>query len=227
MNRKFDLIIFDWDGTLVDSIDWIVESLQYAARKCHARIPSAQEVRNIIGLSIECAVDTLFPGMDNAAREQLIKAYGQRFFSKKIQRDDLFSGVYEMLVALHASGYLLAVATGKKNAGLVKAMQGTGVVEFFSSTRSADQTASKPDPRMINEIVHELAVCKHRTVMVGDSVHDLQMAHNAGVAAIAVECGAHDRAVLNQFKPQHCLTQTCAILGVMGGYDSGRGYVEA
>lgn len=215
MKKKFDLIIFDWDGTLVDSIDWIVESLQYAAKECHWSVPSAQAVRNIIGLSIECAVDTLFPTMDDTTQEQLISTYSQRFFSKAIQRKDLFSGVYEMLATLQESGYLLAVATGKKNAGLVKAMQGTGVVEFFTTTRSADQTASKPHPMMINEIVNELAISKHRTVMVGDSVHDIQMAHNAGVAAIAVECGAHDRAVLNQCQPLHCLTQTSALLDLI------------
>lgn len=215
MKNRFDLIIFDWDGTLVDSIDWIVKCLQYAAEECGCNVPDPQAARNIIGLSIEQAMDALFPDAGQATREQLIQAYGQHFFTKEVSQDDLFPGVYGMLERFKQAGYLLAVATGKKNAGLRKAMTGTGVTEFFDTTRSADQTASKPNPLMIDEIVTEMQVSKDRTLMVGDSVHDLQMALSAGVAAIAVECGAHSGEVLKQYQPLRCLQQTSKLLTII------------
>lgn len=215
MKNRFDLIIFDWDGTLVDSIEWIVSCLQYAARECGYDAPDGQSARNIIGLSIEQAMDRLFPDADQLAREQLIKAYSQHFFSREVSQKDLFPGVYDMLEYFKREGYLLAVATGKKNAGLMRAMSGTGVTGFFNTTRSADQTASKPNPLMIDEIVAEMNVSKDRTLMIGDSVHDMKMAEFAGVASIAVECGAHSREVLNQYKPLTCLQQTSALLAII------------
>ena len=215
MKNSFDLIIFDWDGTLVNSIDWIVQCLQDAAQACGCDIPETQAVKNIIGLSIERAMDELFPEIDESIQEQLIAHYSQQFFSKKISQNDLFAGVYEMLVQFKQSGYLLAVATGKKSTGLAKAMNGTGLVDFFCTTRSADQTASKPNPLMIDEIVEEMNVSKDRTLMVGDSVHDLQMAINANVAAIGVACGAHSDEVLRQYNPKMCLEHTSELLTII------------
>ncbi|WP_031433249.1 HAD family hydrolase [Methylomarinum vadi] len=215
MSKQFDLIIFDWDGTLVDSIDWIVRCLQHAAVECGCQVPDKESAREIIGLSIERAMETLFPGIDGSTQEQLIRLYSQQFFSKQFGREDLFEGVYDMLGNFKQDGYKLAVATGKKNAGLVEAMTSTGVVEMFDITRSADQTASKPNPLMIDEIVAAMNVSKARTLMVGDSVHDLQMARNAGVAAIAVACGAHRCEVLRQHQPLHCLPRTSALMGMI------------
>lgn len=215
MNKRFDLIIFDWDGTLVNSIDWIVACLQFAAERCACPVPDAQAARDIIGLSIEEAMTALFPEADEPTREQLIRVYGQQFFSRDVSQDDLFPGVSSMLEHCKQAGYLLAVATGKKHAGLIKAMMGTGVSGFFDATRSADQTASKPNPLMIDEIISELAVCKGRTLMVGDSVHDMQMAQQAGISAVAVECGAHSGEVLRRYKPLHCLQETSALLTII------------
>lgn len=215
MNKPFDLIIFDWDGTLVDSIDWIVHCMQEAAIECGCTVPDRSAARGIIGLSIERAMETLFPGIDASIREQLIRSYSQRFFTRQFQREDLFVGVYEMLDKFKMAGYKLAVATGKKNAGLLEAMTATEVTDLFDTTRSADQTASKPDPRMIDEIVAELRVDKGRVLMVGDSVHDLQMARNAGVTAVAVACGAHDREMLEQYRPWLCLSRTSALAGAI------------
>ncbi len=215
MNRQFDLIVFDWDGTLVDSIDWIVRCLQHAAAACGCPVPDDETARGIIGLSIERAMETLFPGIDEATQEQLIRIYSRQFFAKRFCRDDLFDGVYELLGQLKRAGYKLAVATGKKHAGLLEAMNATGVVGFFDTTRSADQTASKPHPMMLDEIVAETNVSKDRALMVGDSVHDLQMAHNAGIAAIAVACGAHSGATLEQYNPLHCLPHIGALAGIM------------
>ncbi len=213
--KKFDLIVFDWDGTLVNSIDWIVHCLQKAAQLCNCDVPETQAVKNIIGLSIEHAMAELFPGIEKQVQEQLISHYSQLFFSKKTSRNDLFSGVYDMLVQLKQNDYLLAVATGKKNRGLIKTMKDADLLDFFSVTRSADQTASKPDPLMLNEIIEELEVSKDKVLMVGDSVHDLQMAINAKIAAVGVACGAHSIEVLRQYNPLMCLQQTSELLEII------------
>ncbi len=215
MKRQYDLIIFDWDGTLVDSIDWIVHCIQQSAIDCCYPVPEEDEIKDIIGLSIEHALLKLFPDVDRETQQMFISKYTQYFRSKQPSPDDLFTGVKEMLLEFKQLGYKLAVATGKKNEGLQKAMHGTGIGDLFCITRSADQTASKPDPLMLEEIVNEMQVSKQRTLMVGDSEHDMQMARNAGIFAVAVECGAHDKEVLSRFEPLHCLPQTCALSSVI------------
>ncbi len=208
MKNRFDLIIFDWDGTLVNSIDWIVYCIQKAAAENGCRIPEDQETKDIIGLSIKKAMQKLFPGIDAETQECLVKRYSELFFSKKIARNDLFDGVYPMLEDLKKSGYQLAVATGKNRAGLDKALLGTQTEDLFEITKCADETMSKPNPAMLNEIVKHLGVSKQRVVMVGDSIHDLQMATNADIASIGVACGAHSEATLKQYNPLHCLQRT-------------------
>lgn len=215
MKNRFDLIIFDWDGTLVDSIDWIVQCIQQAAERYGCPVPEPQAAKDIIGLSIENAIQQLFPDVDSAIRQQVATHYGQTFFSRQISRDDLFPGVYEMLQGLNQNGYRLAVATGKKSSGLAQAIAATGVADFFCTTRCSDQTASKPNPLMIDEIVAELGVDKQRTLMVGDSVHDLQMALNAEVPAIGVTCGAHSQATLQQYNPLLCLNYPTDLLDII------------
>ena len=212
MKNRFDLIIFDWDGTLVDSIDWIVHSIQTAATQHQCPVPEPQAAKDIIGLSIENAMQTLFPGTDATILQKMTTVYTQTFLSKQISRDDLFPGVYEMLQQLKDAGYQLAVATGKKSAGLAHAIEATGVGAFFNATRSSDQTASKPNPLMIEEIITQLGVSKPRTLMVGDSVHDLQMALNANVASVGVTCGAHSAATLQNYQPLHCLSYPTDLL---------------
>ncbi|WP_198243210.1 HAD family hydrolase [methane-oxidizing endosymbiont of Gigantopelta aegis] len=216
MNSKsIKLIIFDWDGTLVDSIGWIVHCMQYAARQCHFDVPEEKAVRNIIGLSIERALDELFPGLNTKQREHLIQTYSQRFFTKNISPDDVFTGVPEMLAQLKAQGYLLAVATGKRSTGLAKAMQGTGLNAFFDMTRGVDQAASKPDPLMLEHIMQQLRIDKDQALMVGDSIHDLQMAQNANIDAVAVSCGAHPEVQLQQYSPCACLQQTADLIHIL------------
>ena len=205
MKNRFDLIIFDWDGTLMDSVDWIVHCIQRAAALYECPVPETQAVKDIIGLSIEKAIAILFPDVDELNKQRIVKEYGQTFLSKHTSREDLFPGVYEMLLQLRQDGYRLAVATGKKSSGLQQAMSASGVTELFCTTRSSDQTASKPDPLMLNEIMAELDIPKQRTLMIGDSAHDLQMAKNAGIAAIGVTCGAHSAEVLELYSPIFCL----------------------
>ena len=215
MKNRFDLIIFDWDGTLVDSIDWIVQCIQQAAAHYKCPVPQQQAAKDIIGLSIENAIETLFPLVDTETRGKIAVHYGQQFFSRQISRDDLFPGVYDMLQYFKQTGYQLAVATGKKSSGLTQAIAATGVAELFCTTRCSDQTASKPNPLMIDEIVAEMGVSKQRTLMVGDSVHDLQMALNAQVASVAVTCGAHSEDTLKQYQPLHCLSYPTELLGLI------------
>ena len=209
---RFDLIIFDWDGTLVDSIDWIVHCLQTAAAENACKIPGEQAAKDIIGLSIDKAMEKLFPHIDQKLQAQVIACYSQAFFSKQMSQKDFFTGVHGMLLTLKKSGYQLAVATGKSHAGLTKAMQGAGLDDFFHITRCADQTASKPQPDMLEEIMAAMDVPKERVVMVGDSVHDMQMAKNAGISAIAVSCGANSSEQLQRYNPLLNLQHTTELL---------------
>jgi len=205
MKNAFDLIIFDWDGTLINSIDWIVHCLQKAGALCNCPIPGQQAAKDVIGLSIDKAMQALFPEADEQKIVNLVHHYREEYFSKQPSQEDLFTGVFDMLVRLKADGYLLAVATGKSRAGLDQALAGTGTGDLFITTRCADETASKPDPRMVHEIMAQTQVDRARVLMVGDSIHDLQMAQNAKIAAIAVACGAHSEDFLQQYQPLYCL----------------------
>jgi len=215
MKGKFDLIIFDWDGTLADSTDWITHCLKKAASDQKCNIPEDQAVKNIIGLSIEKAMDELFPGIDKDTQDRLIVSYREEFFSKKMTTKDLFSGISEMLITLQEKGYQLAVATGKNRSGLDKALHGTELSDFFHITRCADETASKPSPDMLEEIIEEMGVSKDRAVMIGDSVHDMKMATNANMASIAVSCGANSAEQLKKYNPLLILQKTTAILDIL------------
>ena len=145
----------------------------------------------------------------------MVVCYSQKYLSKQIGQDDLFPGVYKMLVQLNEAGYQLAVATGKTRAGLQKALQATGTEDLFSITRCADETASKPDPRMLNEIIQHTRAAKERSLMVGDSIHDLQMALNAHISAVAVSCGAHPAEFLKPYNPLLCLQQPTELLNII------------
>ena len=217
MKDRFDLLIFDWDGTLVDSIDWIVHCVQTAAKKCDCAVPPPQAAKDIIGLSIHEAMNTLFPDVDSVIKKQMTLHYSETFFSKQTTAQDLFSGVEEMLLQLKEAGYQLAVATGKTRSGLDKVLQSTGMGELFAITRCADETASKPNPLMLEQIMAHFGICPERTLMIGDSIHDLQMAKNANIASIGVTCGAHSAQILQQYQPLFCLEQTTELLELMTG----------
>ena len=215
MRNRFDLIIFDWDGTLINSIDWITCCLQHAAVQYDCPIPESQAAKDVIGLSINKAMQTLFPEVIHQTQEQLVACYSQQYLSKQLSRDDLFPGVYEMLVQLNDTGYQLAIATGKSRAGLQEALRATGTEELFCITRCSDETASKPDPRMLREIIQHTNTAKERSLMVGDSIHDLQMALNTPISAIAVSCGAHSAEVLQLYNPLLCLQQPTELLNII------------
>jgi phosphoglycolate phosphatase len=212
MKNRFDVIVFDWDGTLVNTIDWIVHCLQKAGEQCGYLIPEPQAAKDTIGLSIENAVQALYPNADTATNNKLVASYSQTYFSKQLTQDDFFPGVYDMLVHLKESGYQLAVATGKTRAGLTHALAATGTEALFNITRCADETASKPDPKMLHEIMRHTQATAERTLMVGDSIHDLQMARNANVPSIGVACGANSEHSLQQYDPLFCLQQATELL---------------
>ena len=212
MKQRFDLIIFDWDGTLMDSIDWISRCLQNAGKDYHCAIPDNQATKDVIGLSTSNAIKQLYPEADALLQAQLIERYRAHYLSRQLNPDDLFPGVKDMLKQLKTDGYKLAVATGKTRAGLKEALKATETEDLFCITRCADETTSKPDPQMLYDIIEHTQVSKERSLMVGDSVFDLQMAQNAQISAIAVTCGAQAAELLQSFKPLLCLRQPTELL---------------
>jgi phosphoglycolate phosphatase len=212
MKNRFDLLVFDWDGTLVDSIEWIVKCIHHAARECAYELPSEQASKNVIGLRLDEALSRLFPDAAAVTRKQLIRAYQSAYRSRPMTRNDFFHGVYDLLQQLKREGYALAIATGKTRGGLRKALEATGTSALFTATRCADETASKPDPMMLFQLMEETGIGSGRTVMIGDSIHDLQMARHADIESIAVSCGANSAQDLKQQNPLLCLQTTAELL---------------
>lgn len=212
MRNRFDLLVFDWDGTLFDSVGWIVECIQRAAYDCGFAVPTEREAKSVIGLGLHEAMEALFSDHPPATALRLAESYRGFYGGRRVSADGLFSGVFEMLTELKECGYLLAVATGKTRAGLNHALNLTRTETLFHSTRCADETASKPNPQMLFQLMNELDVAAEKTLMVGDSLHDLRMAHNAGVAAIGVGCGANELVELAEFDPLACIERTTDLL---------------
>lgn len=212
MKNRFDLLIFDWDGTLFDSIEFIVDCLRQAAQENALQIPSDRDARSVIGLSLKHAMEGLFPGVPDEAIKSLMETYYVRYTRKIPGPHCLFPGVDAMLRTLRERGYLLAVATGKGRRGLEQVVTATETADLFHTLRTAEETASKPDPRMLLEILAELRVAPERALMIGDSIHDLNMARNAGVPAAAVTCGANAREELLALEPLLCLDRTADLL---------------
>lgn len=202
---RFDAVIFDWDGTLVDSVDWIAECLQRAAEDTGLPEPGLCAAKSVIGLGLAEALQALFPGETPVALEQLMSNYRRRYLAREISRADLYQGVQDMLEELRDAGVTLAIATGKARKGLDRALRETELTHLFTATRCADETASKPNPKMLNQLVECLGVSRDRAVMIGDTTHDLQMALNAGMAGIGVAGGAHPKDKLVALRPWACL----------------------
>lgn len=202
--RSVSLIIFDWDGTLMDSQAQIVHSMQAAIEDLRLETRNADECRNIIGLGLREAIDALYPGRDDAFLEQFVTRYRHHWFSVSHQ-SELFPGARETLELLKDAGFTLAVATGKGRAGLDKVLQHTGLADVFTATRCSDETQSKPHPRMLNELLAELDTLPADALMIGDTEYDLQMANHAGVGPVAASYGVHDRERLLRHSPLTCL----------------------
>jgi phosphoglycolate phosphatase len=199
----YRLLIFDWDGTLVDSIARIVESMRVAAGICELPWRDDVAIKGIIGLGLPEAIATLYPELDDVRRiEAFRRSYGDHYNALESQPSPLFDGVAEALEDFRAQGYRLAVATGKSRRGLDHVLAGRGWLEYFDVTRCADETASKPDPLMLREILVHCGVAVEEALMVGDSPFDLRMAHRAGMDSVAVGYGAQPLAELLKESPK-------------------------
>ncbi len=201
----YRLIIFDWDGTLVDSIQRIVSSLQHAARSALAVAISERQARDVIGLGLKEAMQQLLPRRRDDEVQRAIDAYKRHYLYLNQVEAPLFRGVLPFLQNLADDGYRLAIATGKSRQGLAHAFREHPVETFFSAVRCASDYRSKPHPEMVDSIRDELGVARRHTLLVGDSIHDLQMARNAGVDGVGVTHGVHDFATLSALRPLYCL----------------------
>lgn len=189
MHKRYSLVVFDWDGTLMDSAAQIVASVHAACVATGLPCRSDEAVRGIIGLGLTEAVQALYPDLDGPGRLALVDAYRAHYLAEANQTSRLFDGAEDVLRRLRAEGLRLAVATGKSRRGLVRVLEQTGLGELFAASRCADEAASKPHPQMLREIMAELGTRPGQTLMVGDTVYDLEMARQAGVAAVAAGYG--------------------------------------
>lgn len=203
MTSSVRFIVFDWDGTLMNSEAQIVSCLHGSIADLGLPPMSDDTVRNVIGLGLKEAVDTLVPGRDEAFRQAFVEVYRRHWFAS--DGSSLFAGVREMLNTLRAQGFLLGVATGKARRGLLRVLEQTGLTDYFDATRCADETVSKPHPRMLLELMDELGVVAHETLMVGDTEYDMEMATNAGAGKVAVRSGVHSEERLRRHAPLVCL----------------------
>jgi phosphoglycolate phosphatase len=200
MPKRYELLIFDWDGTLMDSAGLIVDSIQKACADIGIPAPNERACRQIIGLGLIQALQTLLPDLPEGDYPRLVERYRHHYLGRDAEIP-LFEGVQEGIRELHGAGFILAVATGKSLRGLERALQHTQLGAYFAATRCADQTHSKPHPAMVEEILDELMLEKRQALVIGDTSHDMLMAANAGVDRIGVSYGAHLPADLHGHAP--------------------------
>lgn len=199
-SSQFDLLVFDWDGTLENSIGCIVQTVQLLFEEEGLGPVDASKAKHVIGLSPAAALRYLNPHFSEQEISALIQRYYDRY-QDTMASPLLYDGVVECLPCLKQAGYLLAIATGKSRRGLDNALQKMALMSHFVFTRTAEETFSKPHPLMLNEILTMVSIESRRTLVIGDTVHDLQMAANAGCAAVAMGYGAHDVTLLQQHQP--------------------------
>ena len=212
MSKRYDLIVFDWDGTVMDSTAVIAGSIQSACRDLGLSIPSDEAARHVIGMGLTQALRHAVPDAPESMYPQLTERY-RHYFLAQDEAIPLFAGARETIAELHSAGHSLAVATGKSRNGLSRAMQASGMQSYFHASRTADETFSKPHPAMLLEIMDELGISASRALMVGDTTHDLQMAINAGVDAIGMTHGAHPEEQLRALQPLALLDDFAGLSG--------------
>jgi len=208
--RRFDLIVFDWDGTLFDSTALIVRCMQSACRDIGVPVPSDERAAYVIGLGLHDALQHAVPDLPAERYPELGQRYRHHYFARQHELV-LFPGTLEMLKALKTRNHWLAVATGKSRRGLDEALQTVQLKGLFDGTRTADETASKPHPLMLQQLMREFGADAERTLMIGDTTHDLQLAANAGTASIGVSYGAHAPESFAEFAPL-CVAHSTAQL---------------
>ncbi|MEP7154319.1 MAG: HAD-IA family hydrolase [Betaproteobacteria bacterium] len=194
---RYELVVFDWDGTIMDSTGLIADCIQLAARDMKLPVPSLEQAKSIIGLGINDSVGRLFPQLESDARVQYALTYRKHFVSRDHEAP-VYEGIRELLVSLAAPERFLAVATGKPRAGLERAFGHSGLKPVFHYSRCADEGFSKPHPDMLHKLMDFTGIAPERTLMIGDTTHDIELAHNAGVDVVAVTYGAHPRTELEK-----------------------------
>lgn len=200
--RQFDLIAFDWDGTLFDSTAIITRCIQLAVQDVGGQMPTREQASYVIGMALIPALAHAAPDVPAEKHALLGERYRHHYFAH--QHDiSLFEGVLPLLSELKARHHWLAVATGKSRVGLDEALHAVELRHVFDGSRTADETAGKPSPMMLHELMREFGVEPERTLMIGDTTHDLQMAVNAGCASVAVSYGAHEPEAFHALKPLH------------------------
>ena len=216
MNLKYDLVIFDWDGTVMDSTGRIVSCMHRAAEDLALPSLPDQAVRDIIGLGLPEAINTLYPVLDTSGIEQMRQRYAFHFVEAESTPSALYPGAEDLLTRLRGDGMKLAVATGKSRKGLQRVWGNTGLDRYFHSSRCADESRSKPEPHMVLELLEEMAVPAARALVVGDTTFDLEMARNAGVDRVAVSYGAHPVERLLPCEPLAVIDKLNDLLPVLG-----------
>ena len=199
-SRRFDLIAFDWDGTLYDSTQIIVRCIQSAVVDVGGQKPTDEQAAYVIGMALMPALAHAAPDVHKDKYPMLGERYRHHYAAHHNDLS-LFDGILPMLQALREKQHLLTVATGKSRKGLDEALHQVALRGMFDGSRTADETAGKPNPRMLNELRAEFGVSPERTLMIGDTTHDLEMAHNAGCASVAVSYGAHGTSDFGQWNP--------------------------
>lgn len=199
--RQFDLIAFDWDGTLFDSTAIITRCIQSAVRDVGGVVPSDRDAAYVIGMGLMQALAHAAPDVPESKYPELGERY-RHHYAVHANDISLFEGVLMMLADLKARQHCLTVATGKSRRGLDEALQAVELQGLFSGSRTADETAGKPHPRMLQELMREFDAAPERTLMIGDTTHDLQMALNAGCVSVGVSYGAHEPAAFDALTPR-------------------------
>jgi len=198
--RRFRFVVFDWDGTLSDSTAIIADSLQQACRDLGQPVPDDVDARFVIGLGLTDAIRHIAPGLPRGRHSDLAARYRDHYLAR-VEGIALYAGVEEMLAELDEAGFVLGVATGKTRAGLARALAQHGIGDCFAVTRCADEGLPKPHPEMLTYLMGEVGAEPRATLMIGDTTHDIELAHNAGASALAVAYGAHAAADLERKGP--------------------------
>lgn len=199
---RYELVIFDWDGTIMDSTGLIAWCIQESCREMGLPVPPESEAKWVIGLGFIQSVEHVAPGLDRERQAALADSYRRHFVAREHEAP-LYEGIPELLAGLRGRERRLAVATGKARRGLERALASSGLGRFFEATRCADEGFPKPHPDMILKLLDETGVEPSRAVMIGDTIHDLELAANAGVDAVAVSYGAHGEELLRARTARH------------------------
>ena len=217
--KQFPLLVFDWDGTLVDSIERIVTSLQYASKQAAGLDVSETQAKDVIGLGLLEAITKLHPELETKHQTteltNIADTYRQHYLYDNAVPAPLFTGVDTLLDELRHQGYILAISTGKSRIGLEQSIAEHKMADYFTTTRCAGENKSKPHPEMLHEILNELNFSADEALMIGDSEHDLKMANNANMKSIGVTHGVHTANTLKKHNPLVCLNNITDLSGFL------------